>query len=215
MINSRSVFTPLSKKRATKVNTPRSLFDVVGLFSRDLADLHHIASASMDLSDHSTKFPSKILYPLDFFPHSNGKHQAMVDEFVGVLETFLGTKRIEFRIADRWDACPPPQANGKSLKEYLAKVRVPLSSRRNCYPRELSAECPPGRVPSGQCAPTTTMALTSFARSTRENMRRKLTKGQLSSSDGLAFLAPAWALTNDPQGNRQVRDEPRVRQPHG
>ena len=76
----------------------------------------------MDLSSNSTKFPSKILYPLDFFPHSNAQHQAMVDDFVGVLEDFLGTKKIEFSIAERWDKCPPAEAQGKPLKQYLAKV---------------------------------------------------------------------------------------------
>ncbi|KAM5350028.1 hypothetical protein ACJ41O_006533 [Fusarium nematophilum] len=74
------------------------LFDVVGLFSHDLQGLHHLVSVTMDLSNNSTKFPSRILYPLDFFPHSNGKHQTMLDEFVGILEDFLGTKKVEFSL---------------------------------------------------------------------------------------------------------------------
>ena len=100
-----------------------SLFDVVGLFSRDLTGLHNPVARTMDLDDSSTRFPSKILYPLDFFPHSNEKHQAMVDDFISILERFLGTKRVEFSIAERWAKCPPPEAQGKSLKEYLPKVR--------------------------------------------------------------------------------------------
>lgn len=67
------------------------------------------------------KFPKKILYPLDFFPHSNKTHQKMVDEFIRVLENFLGTKRVEFSIAERWEKCPPPQANGVPMKQYLTK----------------------------------------------------------------------------------------------
>ncbi|KAL4936545.1 amidase signature domain-containing protein [Aspergillus oleicola] len=101
------------------VNSPH--FDVVGLFSRSLSDLHHITSHTMDLTDNSTTFPSRIIYPLDFFPHSNPKHQAMVEEFIGVLEDFLGTKRVEISLAERWEKCPPPEANGKSLKQYLPK----------------------------------------------------------------------------------------------
>jgi hypothetical protein len=66
-------------------------FDVVGHFSRTLEDLRYIVANTLDLPSHSTKFPSKILYPLDFFPHSNPKHQAMVDEFVSLLESLLGT----------------------------------------------------------------------------------------------------------------------------
>ena len=78
----------------------------------------------MDLSDNSTAFPSKIIYPLDFFPHSNPQHQAIVDEFVGVLESFLGTKRVEISLAERWEKCPPLEANGKPLKQYLSKVGI-------------------------------------------------------------------------------------------
>ncbi|KAI1084627.1 putative amidase [Whalleya microplaca] len=101
------------------VNSP--LFDVVGLFSRSLANLYGLADQTLDLPNGWTKFPSRILYPLDFFPHSNADHQAMVDEFVSILEKFLGTKRTEFSIAGRWAQCPPDKAEGKSLKEYLAK----------------------------------------------------------------------------------------------
>jgi hypothetical protein len=98
-------------------------FDVVGHFSRTLEDLRYIVANTLDLPSHSTKLPSKILYPLDFFPHSNPKHQAMVDEFVSLLESLLGTKRVEFSIAETWSHCPPAAAKGKPLIEYLAKVR--------------------------------------------------------------------------------------------
>ncbi|KAJ5726505.1 uncharacterized protein N7483_007862 [Penicillium malachiteum] len=101
------------------VNSPH--FDVVGLFGRSLTDLHLLASKTLDLGDNSTSFPSKIIYPLDFFPHSNPTHQAMVDEFGGVLETLLDTKRVEISLAERWDQCPPAEANGKPLREYLSK----------------------------------------------------------------------------------------------
>jgi hypothetical protein len=87
-----------------------------------LDDLRLIVSSSLDLPSNWTKYPNKILYPKEFFPHSNAKHQAMVEELVSVLERFLGTKRIEFSIAERWAKCPPEEASGKSLKEYLEKV---------------------------------------------------------------------------------------------
>ncbi|KAJ6180918.1 hypothetical protein N7519_011379 [Penicillium mononematosum] len=45
----------------------------------------------------------------------------MVDEFVGVLESFLGTKRVNISLAERWEQCPPSEANGKPLKQYLSK----------------------------------------------------------------------------------------------
>ncbi|KAJ5930812.1 hypothetical protein N7466_006305 [Penicillium verhagenii] len=144
------------------VNSPH--FDVVGLFGRSLSDLHHIASRTLNLSDGSTSFPTKIIYPLDFSPHSNPQHQAMVEEFVGVLESFLGTKRVEISLADRWEACPPLEANGKPLKEYLAKA----GAHNHLH-----------RVHSGLCAMTTTMDLTTFDPSTKQNLEQSLSKVQL------------------------------------
>ncbi|KAF2820533.1 hypothetical protein CC86DRAFT_411834 [Ophiobolus disseminans] len=96
-------------------------FDVVGHFSRSLDDLKHIVANTLDTLTQWEKFPSRILYPLDFFPHSNPTHQAMVEEAVCLLENFLNTKRVELIIAERWTRCPPAAAKGKSLKEYLAK----------------------------------------------------------------------------------------------
>ncbi|KAJ5228123.1 hypothetical protein N7489_008831 [Penicillium chrysogenum] len=56
--------------------------------------------------------------------NSNPQHQAMVDEFVGVLESFLGTKRVNISLAERWEQCPPSEVNGKPLKQYLSKVGI-------------------------------------------------------------------------------------------
>lgn len=52
----------------------------------------------------------------------------MVDEFVEMLEADMGIKRTRFSFIERWARCRPPEANGKSLKTYLAKVRLLLSS---------------------------------------------------------------------------------------
>jgi hypothetical protein len=100
------------------------MFDVVGLFSRELSSLQHIVSSTLDVNKEFKTFPKKIIYPLDFFPHSDSKHQAMVDDLIGILENFLGTKRVEISLADRWEQFPPPEANGKSLRPYLSKVMV-------------------------------------------------------------------------------------------
>lgn len=52
----------------------------------------------------------------------------MVDEFVEMSEAHMGIKRTRFSFVERWAQCPPPEAKGKSLKNYLAKVRLLLSS---------------------------------------------------------------------------------------
>jgi hypothetical protein len=64
-----------------------------------LDDLHHIAAHTFDLDDSTTKFPSKILYPEDFYPLSNSSQQTMTEEFISVPEDFLGVKRTPFSIA--------------------------------------------------------------------------------------------------------------------
>lgn len=51
----------------------------------------------------------------------------MVEEFITVLEEYLGIKRTVFNIGERWSQCPPEQAGGKSLKEYLPQVSDPIT----------------------------------------------------------------------------------------
>jgi hypothetical protein len=63
-----------------------------------------------------------LFYPLDFFPHGNENQQAMVMEFVKAIEDFMGVEATEINIAERWMQCPPPEAEGKSVKEFLTKV---------------------------------------------------------------------------------------------
>ena len=101
-------------------------FDVVGILGRNLRSIRDILSLTHDVNDAS-KFPSKILYPEDFFPHSNKNQQAMVDSFVTVLEAFLGVKAVRFSLAERWRQCPPSEAGGRSITDYLAQVRQPLT----------------------------------------------------------------------------------------
>lgn len=105
-------------------------FDVIGQFSRDLEDLHHIVSKTFDLNDCPTQLPTQILYPQDFFPLDNQEQQEMVEHFVSILERFLNTKRTEFSIVESWSAFPPKTANKKPLNEFLKKVyhiRKPIS----------------------------------------------------------------------------------------
>lgn len=52
----------------------------------------------------------------------------MVDAYVEILEKYLGINRTHFSIAERWKQCPPPEAQGKSLQEYINKACLePLS----------------------------------------------------------------------------------------
>ena len=100
----------------------------------------------------------------------------MVDAFIGILEHFLGIKRIEFSIAKRWEECPPAEATDKTLKQYLDKVRHSSSLWSIAHKAH--------RVPSGLCAATTTTHSMNLGPSTKNNTRKTLTKAQSSTTDG-------------------------------
>lgn len=66
--------------------------------------------------------PTKILCPTEFFPTQNSAQQAILDDYVSVLESHLGVKRTMFSFVQRWAEKPPAPAMGKSLDEYLGEV---------------------------------------------------------------------------------------------
>jgi hypothetical protein len=101
-------------------NSPK--FDVVGQFGRSLDDLHYIASHTFENIHHSfSGFPSKILYPSEFYPLANAKQQALTEEFIGILEDFLGVRRTPFSFAEEWEKNPPKKAGGVPLLKYTEK----------------------------------------------------------------------------------------------
>ncbi len=46
----------------------------------------------------------------------------MLDQYVSVLEEYLGVGRTMFSFVDRWAENPPDAAMGKSLEEFLGEV---------------------------------------------------------------------------------------------
>ena len=48
----------------------------------------------------------------------------MVDEYVVVLESYLGVERITFTLIECWSQCPPEEAGANPLKEFLFKVSI-------------------------------------------------------------------------------------------
>ncbi|KAF5530149.1 amidase signature domain-containing protein [Fusarium mexicanum] len=97
-------------------------FDTVGQFGRSLDDLHFIVSRTFENIPQSfSEFPSKILYPREFYPLANAEQQAMTEEFVKILEDFLGVKRTPFSFVEEWEKSPPQDAGGLSLLNYTEK----------------------------------------------------------------------------------------------
>lgn len=80
----------------------------------------------MSLSPNMSKFPTKILYPTEFFPVQEPAQQKMVESFVEILESFLGVKKTSFSLAETWAQSPPAEAEGKSLEDYAYTVRPPV-----------------------------------------------------------------------------------------
>lgn len=67
-------------------------------------------------------FPCAILYPTDFFPSQDETQQQIVESFISTLENFLGVKKTDFSLADRWTESPPPEAEGRTLAEYMIRA---------------------------------------------------------------------------------------------
>lgn len=84
-----------------------------------------IAKHSFAISDESTKPPRRIIYPTDYFPISDAKHQKLVEEFVQNLEARLNVKRTEVDIAQLWQDQPPSGSSATvPLQEYLKKASL-------------------------------------------------------------------------------------------
>ncbi|KAK2603985.1 MutS protein msh4 [Conoideocrella luteorostrata] len=102
------------------VNSPK--FDTVGQFGRCLDDLHFIVSHTFEnIPQMFSGFPSKILYPSEFYPLANAKQQALTEEFISILEDFLGVKRTPFSFAEEWERNPPKEAEGLPLLQYTER----------------------------------------------------------------------------------------------
>ncbi|KAI0199400.1 putative amidase [Astrocystis sublimbata] len=98
-------------------------FDTVGTLHRSLKDAKHLITATTEAPD-SFEFPKRLLYPLDFFPQPDAEQQAMSEEFIAIVEKFLGIKKTPISITDTWASNPPEEANGKTLQEYLEMSAV-------------------------------------------------------------------------------------------
>ncbi|KAF4496823.1 Amidase signature domain [Fusarium agapanthi] len=104
------------------VNSPA--FDTVGQFGRSLDDLQFIVSHTFENVHQSfSEFPSRILYPREFYPLANAEKLVMTEEFVKILEDFLGVKRTPFSFVEEWEKNPPKDAGGLPLLEYTEKNR--------------------------------------------------------------------------------------------
>lgn len=82
-----------------------------------------------------TKFPKKILFPVDSFGTSflnstpgAGTANAMFNDFISKLEGFLGTNRTEINFTNMWNATKPANSTAPSLRVLLNTTYADLIS---------------------------------------------------------------------------------------
>jgi hypothetical protein len=169
---------------STLADYPNREFDTVGHFARNLRDLHYIVSHTFEnIPQDFSKFPSKILYPLEFYPLKNSKQQDLTEEFVAILEEFLGVKRTPFSFVEEWEKSPPKQAEGLPLLKYTEKVclkKIPSLIRL------LNGRT---RVHFGHYAMTTITDSMSSGMITKQSLERMLLPAQ---SFGFGGQSPAF-----------------------
>jgi hypothetical protein len=93
---------------------------------KEFKEVRELPSFPASVASHIKQFPKNILYPTEYFPLKDAGQQKIIDQFVQIMENFLGVKKTTFSLAGRWTENPPAEANGKSLDEYAYKV-APLS----------------------------------------------------------------------------------------
>ncbi|KAJ4423676.1 hypothetical protein N0V82_001699 [Gnomoniopsis sp. IMI 355080] len=107
-----------------EVNSPR--YDTVGILGRSLHDLIFMADHSLQIiqSDANKPLATRILYPTDFFPIPNPKHQEFFESFIEKLEASLGVKRMEINLAQLWMEKSPFESNAVNLplQDYMEKA---------------------------------------------------------------------------------------------
>lgn len=101
-------------------------YDTVGLFGRRLDDLVLATKHSLTVTDASAELPRRIIYPTDYFPVSDTKHQKLVEQFVQNLENHLDVSRTEVNLAQLWKDQPPSDSSAASvpLQQYLKKASL-------------------------------------------------------------------------------------------
>ncbi|PQE11375.1 hypothetical protein CJF31_00001188 [Rutstroemia sp. NJR-2017a BVV2] len=126
--------------------------DTLGFLTRDMDELRDLVKYFLPSLEAGRKRATSIsstvtlrslavltifsfLMKFYFFPHSNPDQQKLVDEFVSLLERFLGIKRTHLSISERWNECPPNEAEGKGIREYLDKFEMTEVTNGDCRDR--------------------------------------------------------------------------------
>lgn len=106
-------------------------FDVPSLFGRDItlfADFIRLWYNRELKPDTHAGLPWKIVYPTDFLPVANGSQMKVFDRFTDDLASYVDAEVKRVSIKNTWAENPPPEAEDRSLRQYLHNVSDMLTS---------------------------------------------------------------------------------------
>ncbi|RMZ48130.1 hypothetical protein AFCA_011192 [Aspergillus flavus] len=99
------------------------LADTVGGFARDATSFAKLSRALYgSINDPPfSKKPSKVLYPVEYWPETSTEHDAVLESFIVKLERHLGVERTRISLEEIWATTKPVHEN-ITMKEYLEHV---------------------------------------------------------------------------------------------
>jgi hypothetical protein len=65
--------------------------------------------------------PTKVLYPVEYWPNTSTEHDAVLESFIVKLEQYLGIQRTRVSIEETWTKTKPVTEN-TTLEKYLEHV---------------------------------------------------------------------------------------------
>ena len=103
-------------------------WDTPCLFVRDITLVKHVVShwykTPNPVLHGLLSKPPTIIYPLDYFPVKNKDQMNLIELFCRDLEEYLQTPIENVSIATLWKRYTPPEADSKSIREYLVDAFV-------------------------------------------------------------------------------------------
>ncbi|RWA09516.1 hypothetical protein EKO27_g5579 [Xylaria grammica] len=113
-------------------------YDSIGILCRSPGTIERMVQAFRTVADAepdsgSSKPPTKILYPTDWYPLENPDQQRLNEEFLRDLERFTGTQHSKISMSDEWSQSCPEEYKGVTLKDLLATTSEQLNRYDNVH----------------------------------------------------------------------------------
>ncbi|VUC34495.1 unnamed protein product [Clonostachys rosea] len=97
-------------------------FDTAGFFARDPQLFSKIgklwyANSNVEVNKTYNSFPTKLLYPLDYFPLASPDAQKVVEDFIAKLESVMGMTKQDINVTEILSHSDIPAVNNKTVTE--------------------------------------------------------------------------------------------------